>query len=129
MWVFSDPFCENSRSQTEHLISFSHTKSLVVLNTSYHVCLKGSLLRKSAVTNGSFERLFTYQNPSLHVIKTLVHSQTQNKAQCLFVCFCCFTSQVNSYGHGGTVSSPNHTFSWASLNKQLTSTLCTYFRL
>ena len=28
-----------------------------------------------------------------------------------FVClFCCFTSQVNSYGHGGTVSSPNHFF-------------------
>ena len=41
---------------------------------------------------------------------------------CLFVClFCCFTSQVNSYGHCGTVSSPNHTFFWASLNKQLTS--------
>ena len=34
----------------------------------------------------------------------------------LFVClFCCFTSQVNSYGHCGTVSSPNHTFSWAGL--------------
>ena len=47
-----------------------------------------------------------------------------------FVClFCCFTSQVNSYGHGRTVSLPNHTFSWASLNKQLTSTLCTYFGL
>ena len=47
-----------------------------------------------------------------------------------FVClFCCFKSQSNSYGHGGTVSSPNHTFSWASLNKQLTSTSCTYFRL
>ena len=30
---------------------------------------------------------------------------------CLFVClFCCFTSQVNSYGHGGSVSSPNHIF-------------------
>ena len=43
--------------------------------------------------------------------------------------FCCFTSQVNSYGHGGTVSSPNHTFSWASFNKQLTSTSCTCFRL
>ena len=29
----------------------------------------------------------------------------------LFVClFCCFTSQVNSYGHGRTVSSPSHTF-------------------
>ena len=24
--------------------------------------------------------------------------------------FCCFTSQVNSYSHGGTVSSPNHIF-------------------
>ena len=24
--------------------------------------------------------------------------------------FCCFTSQVNSYGHCGTVSSPKHTF-------------------
>ena len=24
--------------------------------------------------------------------------------------FCCFTSQVNSYGHCGTVSSPDHTF-------------------
>ena len=35
--------------------------------------------------------------------------------------FCCFTSQVNSYGHGGTVSSHNHTFfPWASSNKQLT---------
>ena len=44
----------------------------------------------------------------------------------LFVClFCCFTSQVNSYGHGGAVSSPNHTFSWAGLNKWLTSNSCT----
>ena len=47
----------------------------------------------------------------------------------LLFCFCCFTPQVNSYGHGRTVSSPNHTFSWVSLNKQLTSTSCTYFRL
>ena len=48
----------------------------------------------------------------------------------LFVClFCCFTSQVNSYGHCGTVSSHNHTFSWAGLNKRLTSNSCTYFRL
>ena len=51
----------------------------------------------------------------------------------LFMCalfvFCCFTSQVNSYGHCGTVSSLNHTFSWAGLNKRLTSNLCTYFRL
>ena len=40
---------------------------------------------------------------------------------------CCFTSQVNSYGQGETASSPNHIFSWASLNKWLTSTSCTYF--
>ena len=47
-----------------------------------------------------------------------------------FVCLiCCFTPQVKSYGHCGTVSSPNHTFSWAGLNKRLTSNSCTYFRL
>ena len=34
----------------------------------------------------------------------------------LFVCFVAL-----SYDHGGKVSSPNHTFSWASLNEQLTS--------
>ena len=45
--------------------------------------------------------------------------QYYHLANGLFVC-CCFTSQVNSYGHGMTVSSPNHTFSWASFNKQLT---------
>ena len=39
-----------------------------------------------------------------------------------FLFVCCFLSQVNSYGHGWAVSSPNNTFSWASLNKQLTST-------
>ena len=36
---------------------------------------------------------------------------TGNNPLLFFVClFCCFTSQVNSYGHCGTVSSPNHTF-------------------
>ena len=43
--------------------------------------------------------------------------------------FVAFTCQVNSYGHCVTVSSPNHTFSWAGLNKRLTSNSCTYFRL
>ena len=32
-------------------------------------------------------------------------------------------------GNVGTVSSPNHIFSQASLSQRLTSTLCTYFRL
>ena len=45
------------------------------------------------------------------------------------VFFCCFTPHVNSYSHCGTVSSLNHTFSWAGLSKRLTSNLCTYFRL
>ena len=47
----------------------------------------------------------------------------------IFCLFCCLTSQVNSYCQGGAVSSPNHNFFMASLNKQLTSTSCTYFRL
>ena len=54
----------------------------------------------------------------------LCSSATIAKVVCLF---CCFTSQVNSYGHGETVNSTNPTFSWARLNKHLTSTLCTYF--
>ena len=36
---------------------------------------------------------------------------------------------VNSYGHVGMVTSPNHTFSLASLTKRLTSTSCTYSSL
>ena len=43
--------------------------------------------------------------------------------------FCCFTSQFKSYGHGGTVSSPSHTYSWASSKMQLSSTSCIHFRL
>ena len=34
-----------------------------------------------------------------------------------FVLFCCFTSQVKSYAHGGDVSSPNHTFFLGKLEK------------
>ena len=62
-----------------------------------------------------------------NMVSQIYPSELQLSNVCLFVC--CFTSQVNGYGHGGTVSSPNHTFSWANLNKQLTSTSCTYFRL
>ena len=47
----------------------------------------------------------------------------------IFCLFCCFTSQVNSSGHGRMVYTPNNTFSWAGLNKRLTSNLCTYFSL
>ena len=37
----------------------------------------------------------------------LRHHCAQYKRFCLY---CCFTSQVNSYGHCGMVSSPNHTY-------------------
>ena len=39
-----------------------------------------------------------------------LRSFQQRRFRRLFCLFCCFTSQVNSYGHCGTVSSPNHTF-------------------
>ena len=41
-----------------------------------------------------------------------------------FVCFVALRSKSTA-----TVSSPNHTFSFASLNKRLISTSRTYFRL
>ena len=50
----------------------------------------------------------------------MIHLQFWAYVSWLVGWFCCFTSQVNSYGHCGTVSSPNHTFSWAGLNKRLT---------
>ena len=70
---------------------------------------------------------------AFEVMLVIPCSQSGYLCNCIwshFVCLlCCFTSQVNSYGHCGTVSSPNHTFSWAGLNKRLTSNSCTYFRL
>ena len=48
----------------------------------------------------------------------------------MMFCFCLVHYvPVNSYGHVETVISPNHTISWASLTKGLTSTLCKYCRL
>ena len=49
----------------------------------------------------------------LYMMIFLVSEQKQSDLICavwLVGWFCCFTSQVNSYGHCGTVSSPNHTF-------------------
>ena len=66
--------------------------------------------------------------------KTLIKGDSilngiNTRGVCLFVLLLYVQSQVNSYGHGGMVTSPYHTFSWASLNKQFTSTSRTYFRL
>ena len=47
-----------------------------------------------------------------NVTETAVACSSNCKS--IFLCFVrlfyCFTSQVNSYGHGGTVRSPYHTF-------------------
>ena len=67
------------------------------------------------------------QNPEFRISSTthlLAH-----KIMSIFIClFLLLYVPVNSCGHGGTVSSPKHTFSWAGLNKRSTSNLCTYFR-
>ena len=71
------------------------------------------------------QRYNSYQHPlklQLWLVATF-----SNIVICLFVLL--LYVPVNNYGHGGTVSSPNHTFSWAGLNKRLTSNSCTYFRL
>ena len=76
------------------------------------------------------ETLLNYVNITKLFFDNIPFSKDTLDFNCWLVdWFCCFTSQVNSYGHCGTVSSPNHTFSWAGLNKRLTSNLCTYFRL
>ena len=69
------------------------------------------------------------KNHSFNAPKHIISKYCIYTYNICFCLFCCFTSQVNCYGHCGTVSLPNYTFSWASLNKQLTSTSCTYFRL
>ena len=39
-----------------------------------------------------------------------IYLQTKEIDTFIVCLFCCFTSQVNSYGHCRTVSSPNHTY-------------------
>ena len=50
--------------------------------------------------------------PKCHLAIGL-YRENVKKSSCIFLflyLFVCFTYQVNSYGHCGTVSSPNHTF-------------------
>ena len=58
--------------------------------------------------------------PQTNAVQSPQGLNNQSRSRCC-CWFCCFTSQVNSYGHCDTVSSPNHTFSWAGFNKRLTS--------
>ena len=47
----------------------------------------------------------------LDMVECRIPFTGQCELDLFFVMFCFFKSTVNSYGHGGTVSSPNHTFS------------------
>ena len=47
----------------------------------------------------------------------------------VFVCFVGLRPKSTAMVMAGQVSSPNCSFSWVSLNKQLASTSCTYIRL
>ena len=84
---------------------------------------------KTGFTVYMYSMILSAQLYYIHESHIYIYSKGHFMVLLIHLFVCCFTSQVNSYGHGGTVSSPNHTFSWASLNKQLTSTSCTYFRL
>ena len=97
-------------------------------------CMKKLEIFRNKQTSYQYAAYSLYWDQYLFIIaikaltKQIIHVCLANSR--MIVCLmCCFTSQVNSYGHGETLSSPNHTFSWATLNKQKTSTLCTYFPL
>ena len=69
------------------------------------------------------------QNSVCHMIFPKILPQDYLLARSFIMFVLLLYVPVNSYGHDGTVSSSNHTFSWASLNKWLTSNPCTYFCL
>ena len=130
--VSFSPKIHNFLSVLAELDIFSHD----ILSQNYHCRCDGS----AEIHNQNEESEFI---PSALVLCLLLATSMLHDAntfnacgekrsgwQDIFVClFCCFTSKVNSYGHGRMVSSLNYTFFWASLNKQLTSTLSTYFRV
>ena len=105
----------------QRVCKMGHTMTVFLkhLFTAFLHCLFGSLFC-----------CFTSQSTAVVITRRSVHLTTLFPGQflhCLLVLL--LYVPVNSYGHYETVSSPNHTFSWASLNKRLTSTSCTYFRL
>ena len=100
----------------EHILTSMWSKSELIycvfkgnLYIIFPACLSQLLCNGWRLMNMTFIDLFMFNN-SIHVIVLLLYVP------------------VNSYGNGWPVSSPNHTFSWARLNKQLTSASSTYFR-
>ena len=110
--ISNQPLCLISRSSSNLLIKLCHNIQHLYMCLPY--------------LNGGPDIYQTIISPR---VSSDSYSRNIQAFRGHFVCFCCFTSHVNSYGHCGTVSSLNHTFSWAGLSKRLTSNLCTYFRL
>ena len=115
-----------------HLLFLMRRLSLIGIDAIWQVSLGCLMMR----TIASFLRYTGYLNfingpISRVLLLIIVHVQLLSilVTSCFVCLFCCFTSQVNSYGHCETVSSHHHTFSWAGLNKRLTSDSCTYFCL
>ena len=118
------PFFQRKIGNVTHLLSFLHT-CVVSKNLSMYTHIRVFCYDTYCAVREVgliFEEITTFGSDQYVSLTHVCISIS-------FVLFCCFTSQVNSYAHGGMVSSPNHTFSCASLNKPLTSNSCTYFRL
>ena len=58
---------------------------------------------------GTKKKIYALRPNAAYLNNYLLHS-TCSRIVILVDWFCCFSSQVNSYGHCGTVSLPNHTF-------------------
>ena len=88
-------------------------------------------LTQTSCELGALFLLITVSKCDLFPCDSILHTLVTHPPEASFVRLFVLLLYVpiNSYGYGGTVSSPNHTFSWASLNKRLISTSCTYFRL
>ena len=106
----------------------SHINHPAVLDTSLSAFIRGicahAIRTKIPCANPYFIFYIVYIDHDYDIVYT---------ARIPTIMFCLFTLllyvQSKQLWSWRTVSSPNYTFSLASLNKQLTSTSCTYFRL
>ena len=95
-------------------VYFGVGKWSVHLLSSYH-SIGGSFILVNKQEQASviheyiyhFLMMLSFSSAQEKYIAQFCAAEVESAQLCLF---CCFTAQVNSYGHCGTVSSPNHTF-------------------
>ena len=105
-WATSLPLCSWLKWNVRSYI-ISPIKELSLCKTYLVRCLLSECTSISWLLK-SFNSLRIIACNKVHVINVLSITIRTPKG---FVClFCCFTSQVNSYGHAGMVSSHKHTF-------------------